>query len=218
MIILANFSACSFWQSADNSDSLKDSGIIAEISSNIPFSTEEPKNFQGEIVVASIIDSEKSEQKYFIAKSGKQSLQKFSVGKNDERWVLRTSEDKLYFINHQTKNYREISNEGANAFSGDSLIKNLTSKWLNEKAAASFEKLGTEENVTKYRVNFEDAENTEILIFVDEKIKLPVRQEFYSVAGEDKKTLTYSIEIKNFKRQADGELFKLPKNYKLIDN
>ncbi len=216
IFLLANFSACSFWQTADNSNSLKDSELIAEVLTDIPFSTKEPENFQAEIVVSGFTDGGKTEQNYFIAKSGEKSLQKFYAGSENERSILRRDENEIFLINNELKNYREISGKNSDAFSDDSLIKNLTSKLLNEKASAGFEKLGTQENLTKYRVKFEDAKNSEIIIFVDEKIKLPVKQEFYSVAG-DKKTLTYQIEIKNFKPQADDKLFELPKNYRRID-
>lgn len=216
IFIAANFSACSYWQSADNSNSLKNSELIAETSTNIPFSTREPENFQAEIVVSSFANNSKTEQKYFIAKNGEKSLQKFYAGSENERSILRLSGNELFLINNKLKNYREISNEKSDVFSDDSLIKNLTSKLLNEKASAEFEKLGTENKLSKYRIKFEDAKNSEILIFVDEKINIPVKQEFYSVAG-DKKTLTYAIEIKNFKPQAEENLFQLPKDYRQID-
>ncbi len=216
ILLLANFSACSWWQSADNSNALKDAEIIADIYSDVPFSTKEPENFQAEIVVSSFANDNKTEQKYFIAKSGEKSLQKFYAGSENERSLLRMSGNEIFLINNKLKNYREISNDKSKAFSDDSLIKNLTSKLLNEKASANFEKLGTEKNLTKYRVKFEDAKNSEILIFVDGKIKLPVRQEFYSVAG-DKKTLIYAIEIRNFKPQADEKLFELPKGFRRVN-
>lgn len=217
ILILANFSACGFWQNADNSNSLEDSEIIAENSTNIPFSTKEPEIFQAEIIVTSFADNNKIEQRYFIAKNGEKSLQKFYAGSEDERSVLRTGGRKKFLINHKLKNYREISIEKSDAFSDDSLIKDLTSKLLNEKAAADFENLGTENNLTKYRVNYEDAKNSEVLIFIDENIKLPVKQEFYSTSADGKKNLTYSVEIKNFKPQADENFFELPKDYRRIN-
>jgi outer membrane lipoprotein-sorting protein len=77
--------------------------------------------------------------------------------------------------------------------------------------------LGTENNLTKYRVRMGDAENpnSEILIYVDEQIKLPVRQEFYSTSGEQK-TLTFAVELKNFKTEADEKLFEVPKDFRKI--
>ena len=56
---------------------------------------------------------------------------------------------------------------------------------------------------------------SEIVITVDEKINLPTKQEFYSVAGE-RKTLVSTTELKNFTIQTDANNFDLPKDYKKV--
>lgn len=207
-------SSCNFWRSENkqNNAEIPD----AEIQTNIPFSNKEPENFQAEIVVSNFANDKKSVQKYFIAKNDKSSIQKFDFGTENERSILRTGDNKIFLINKKSKNYRELSADNSEVFSDDSLIKNLTSKWLNEKSSASFEKLGTENALTKYRVTLEDGKSSEIFIFVDEKLKIPIKQEFYSVNGEEKK-LQYSVEIQKIKINIDSKLFELPKGYKIID-
>ena len=212
VFLLAGISGCGLWKDLGRSDSADNSEIDSKLSTNIPFSTKEPEIFQAEIVINSFLNGAKSEQRYFIARRDGNSLQTFYKGSENERSILRTAENKVFLINHQAKTYRELSANKLVAFSDDKLIKSLTSKWLNEKTSARFEKLETEKELTKYRVKLEDSTNTEVFIYVDEKIKLPVKQEFFSIR-ENKKTLTYQLEIKNFKPEAGEEMFELPKNF-----
>ena len=215
-MLSAFVSACNFWQSTDNSNSTPQVDFPPS-SAQIPFSNKEPEIFQTEIVISNFINGQKTERKYFIAKNGNKFVQKFDTDNENGRTFLRTGDKKMILINHESKTYREISGDQAETFSDDSLIKNLTSKWLNEKTSATFEQMETENDLSKYRVNFEDANNSEVLIFVNENLKLPVRQEFYSVAG-DKKDLLYSIELQNFKTETDADLFDLPENYRKIES
>ena len=92
----------------------------------------------------------------------------------------------------------------------------LTTKWLNQKNSAKFEKVDTENNLTKYLVKLEDSITSEVLIFIDEKIPFPVKQEFYSISDSEK-VLTMSFEIKNYKTEVEDKLFELPKDYKEIN-
>ena len=61
----------------------------------------------------------------------------------------------------------------------------------------------------------DDAQNSEIIVSVDENIGLPVKQEFYSTGGEQK-ILTYSVELKNFSLQTDANFFEIPKDYRKV--
>jgi hypothetical protein len=211
ILLLVSISGCNFWNNKGRSNQTQNPENESEISANIPFSTKEPKNFQAEIIINSFSDEQKSTQKYFIARKAGNSRQTFYRGGEKQRSVLRTAENKTYLINHQTKTYRQLAPAKATAFSDDQLIKSLTSKWLNEKSPASFEKLNTEKGLTKYRVNFEVSGRSEIFIYVDEKLKLPVKQEFFSIR-QNKKTLTYQMEIKNFKTEVADEVFELARS------
>ncbi len=91
----------------------------------------------------------------------------------------------------------------------------LTGEWLNAKPDAKFSKLDAENDLSKYLVTLNDAENAETIVFVDEKIGLPVRQEFYSRRGEQK-NLTYTVEIRNFKSQTEDNLFAIPKDFRKV--
>lgn len=201
--------SCSIWQSAENTNSTPH--IIEQIKTGIPFENKEPDKFQTEIVVTNFLNGEKTERRYFLVRSGAQRLIVFNRGGKGETSVLQAADGKTFFINNEKKSYREKQIQSER--SGSELTEFLTIGWLNQKRDAAFENLGTENNLTKYRVRLAGSNSSEVLIFVDESFKLPVKQEFYSIAGEQK-TLTLSVELKNFLTSADENLFKLPQDYK----
>ena len=202
--------SCGVWQSAENVNSTLH--VTEDIETGIPFQNKEPEQFQTEIIVSNFTGGEKNERRYFLARNGANRLIVFNRGEKSETSVLQTAEGKTFFINDEKKSYQEKQTKAAPT--GGELGEFLTTEWLNQKTDAAFENLGAENNLTKYRVRLGDSKVSEILIFVDENLKLPVKQEFYSVSGEQK-TLMFSVELKNFSLQAD-KLFELPKNYQEI--
>ncbi len=202
--------SCNVWQTAENTDS-PSPHVIEEIKTGVPFENKEPETFQTEIVVTNFLNGEKTERRYFLARNGAQRLTVFNRGEKGETSVLEMADSRTFFINNEKKSYREDQTRAGQ--SNDGLDEFLTTEWLNQKMDAEFENLGTENNLTKYRVRLADSNISEILIFVDETLKLPVKQEFYSIAGEQK-TLTLLVELKNFLTSADENLFKLPQDYK----
>ncbi len=211
VVLLASFSACGFFQNDQNNAPAKDPDL-AGFSTNIPFANKEPEVFQTEIIVSTFINGEKNVRNYFTARKNGNVLTKFG----DSESKLQTSTNRIFAIDHKRKTFTETSAENAFGGEADEIGGFLTTKWLNEKASPNFKNLGTQNNLTKYLVKLGDSQNSEILIFVDENLKLPVKQEFYSIAGE-KKDLTYAVELKNFKPQADDKLFEIPKDYREIE-
>lgn len=205
-------SSCSVWQPAENTNATP--FISEEIKNGIPFETKESDRFQTEIIAANYLHGEKNEKKYFLARDGAKRLTVFNHGEKEETSVLQTEDGSVFFIDHEKKTYHQAS--APTAPKDSELNEFLTIEWLNQKTGAAFENLGTENNLTKYRVSLANSSDSEILIFVDENLKLPVKQEFYSMAGGEKK-LTLAVELKNFLLSADENLFKLPQDYKKID-
>lgn len=205
---LACASSCKYWQNSANSNSQATPNTtpeIAEIQSEIPFSTKEPEIYQAEI----IIKNEGEEDKTFIAKSKGRFF-----SRNGDVATLQMDANKSFLINFAKKIYVENIGKSAAKIenSGETLNDYLTTEWLNQKTEAKFESLGIENGLSKYRTSFEASET---LIFVDENLKIPVRQEFYSIEGETK-NLTYSIELQNLKLIADESLFEVPKDFRKI--
>ncbi|HVE59531.1 MAG TPA: hypothetical protein VNB22_22160 [Pyrinomonadaceae bacterium] len=175
--------------------------------SAIPFSTKEPEQFQAEIVVT----ANESERRTFVAKNGANRRCDFNAGAKNQVTNLQT--DKNYLILPDRKIYAETV--AAQNVSADDWENFLTTEWLNENHEASFEKLETVDNLTKYRVRLGTGAASEMLISVDEQIGLPVKQEFYAVSGEQK-VLTYAVELKNLKLKTDENLFTVPADFKKV--
>jgi hypothetical protein len=202
LLLLISGAGCRFFQSS-NSDTPKPF-TLEEIKSDIPFSTKEPEVFQAEIVIT----ANGSEGKKFIARSGNSRRFDYNVGAKNQVSVVQS--DKIYTLLANKKIYTET------AFGQSFPARNdWTSEWLNAKTDAEFTKIGTENNLTQYRVSFGETAKSEMLIFVDEKISLPVKQEFYSLEN-GQRNLTMMIELRNFKAEASNDLFAIPKDFKKV--
>lgn len=203
--------ACGFWRTSENTNANAPT-ISEETKSEIPFESKEPDAFQTEIIVTNFINGEKTEKIYFVAKNGNKILTVFNRGEKTEHSILNDGA-KTYFFDKENKTFRESENVSNAAFSPDETSEFLTTEWLNRKTGASFEKLQTENNLTNYRVRLGDSNDSEIILTYDETLKMPVKQEFYSVSGGEK-NLTMTIELRNFQTPADEKLFVLPQDYK----
>ncbi len=204
------FSTCRFWQT----ESEKPNQLEPESQGKqtAPFSTQEPRIYQAEIVIKTFLNGGKNEKKHFVAKNERANLLTFNFGEENETTLLESADGKHFVINKGNRTYLEKIYEDNNG-KPDELKNFLTTKWLNEKREAKFESLGIESGIAKYRVTIDDSKKSEIVIFIDEKLQIPMKQEFYSVSG-GKKELTYSIEIKDFKPEAPEKLFVLPDDYR----
>lgn len=204
-------SSCSFWQTKTVATPAS-TPSVSEIKSSFPFSTKEPGVYQTEISVT----ANGVEDITFTARNGANQLTIFDFKKNTEFALLKNDANQTFLINNRRKIYTENpSTASVSEAKSDSLKDFLTSEWLNQKKDAKFETLGAENDLTKYRVNLDETTNSEIIIFVDEKIGLPVKQEFYTISGEQK-TLALIVELKNFSLQIEQKLFDLPKDYRKV--
>lgn len=205
------FSSCSFWQTAENGNTNSNTFIVDELNSEIPFENKEPEVFQAEIVLATFINGEKTERIIKAARSREKIRYDYPNGIS----FLQLNENEKFLLETEKKVYAQstsISNNSANT--GDVIKDFLTTEWLSEKRDLNFENLGSENGLAKYRVSGENS-NTEVLIYVDENLKFPVKQEFYSING-DQKILFTAMEFKNLKLEVDKTLFELPKDYKQV--
>jgi hypothetical protein len=206
-LALVTFSACRFWQNAGGATPTPTPFTAEEIISDIPFSTKEPEVFQVEIVIA----ANNSENKIFVARNGANRRFDYDAGAKNQVSAIQT--DKLYLVIQSRKVYAEGASETASG--AESWADFLTNEWLSAKADAKFFKEGAENNLTKYRVVLGEADKSETLVFVDENVNLPVRQEFYSLA-DGQRVLTMTVELRNLKFEAAPELFSVPKDYKKV--
>ncbi len=214
--VLLCAAACGFRQTAENQNANVSPALLTreESKSAIPFSSKEPDVYQAEIVLTTYASGEKTERKIFTARRGAKLRCDYENGISR----LQLSENENFSLNNSKKIYAESqTNSSVSGEKGETIKDFLTAEWLDEKRGAKFENLGAENNLTKYRVKFEDALNyaSENLIYVDASLKIPVRQELYTTNGEQK-TLVFSMELRNFKLEADDKLFELPKDFRRV--
>ncbi len=213
VLVLASmiFSSCSFWQTAENENTNSNTFTADELKSEIPFENKEPEVFQAEIVLAAFINGEKSERIIKAARSREKIRYDYPNGIS----FLQLNENEKFLLETEKKVYAQsasISNNSANT--GDVLKDFLTTEWLSERRDVKFENLGMENGSAKYRVSDEN-NYSEILIYVDENLKFPVKQEFYSISGEQK-ILFSAMEFRNLKLEIDESIFDLPQDYKKV--
>ena len=210
--------ACSFWQNPESRNANASPAAFAaeESKTGIPFSSKEPEIYQAEIVLTNYAGGEKSERRIFTWRNGA----KFRSDYESKISFLQLSENVKFSIHHGKKIYTQNqTNSGAASETGETIKDFLTAEWLNEKRGAAFENLGAEDGLTKYRISLKDAPNaaSETLIYVDEKFKIPVKQEFYATNGEQK-SLVFSMELRNLKLEADDKLFEPPEDYRKVSS
>lgn len=207
----AHVCSCSLWRGQTNATPAPTPFAVEELKSDVPFSTKEPDVYQTEIVLTG---ASGIAEKTFAAKNAANRLLILDFQTKTETAFLQIGEDQNYAIARQPKIYAENKSETNNAKS-EPLSDFLTVELVNRKTGARFETLSTENNLAKYRVNLEDAANSEMIIFVDERFGLPVRQEFYSGAGEQK-NLTLTMELINYRSQTEPNIFEIPKDYRKV--
>lgn len=213
LLIVVFSNGCSVFNknTADDDSNLN----ASEVQTTIPFETKEPATFQTEVIVSNYIGNKETKRSYFIAKKDNKAIIVFGFGSENEKAKLKTDEHTIYWIDHKENTAKKII--GRKPSVSDNDLKNfITNKLLNEKVSAEFEKLETVNNLTKYSVRLDESEKAEAIIFIDEKLKLPVKQEFFSIAN-GKSLLTYSINLENFKTNVADDVFEIPSNYKTIE-
>ena len=203
MLIITTFSSCRYLQSSSNSNSTNLPLEIKKTVNEFIFSTQEPKDYQAEI----IIKANDEEQIIFVARKAESRLLKYDVGEKSE-FAFISNETKSYLINREKMIYAENETLADNKF-GENWFDFLTNEKLNQKNDLSFESLGIENNLSKYRII---SGETEAFIWIDEATKLPMKQEFLN----SQKQTEFTIEIKNIKFETELNLFEIPKEYKKL--
>lgn len=198
------------WRAAKTETGAPAASFAADESkSGVPFATKEPENFQADFVIT----ANDSETVVFAARGGANRRRfDYNRGEKNHLTILQTDARRKFLILPAQKIYAENFNSETAApapTTDESLRDFLTSNWLKQKPDANFARLGTENGLAKYAVRLNDASASEIIVFADERINLPARLEFYAARGEQK-ILTYAVEMKNFKSQADENLFAIP--------
>lgn len=203
MAILPGMQGCNWW----NGGASTSTSAIPEPKSRIPYSAREPDRFRAVVVVT----TGEIVRRTAIAKDGNNLRIDFDLGSERSLRMLRT--DKNYVISDRDEIYAE--QPSGSAFQGEEFISDLTTRLLHRRENTEFESLGVENELAKYRVRVNDSSSSESIIYVDERIGMPVISEYYSVNGESRE-LTYRMELQEFSVEVDPSSFELPKDHRKV--
>ena len=194
---------CSLWRSDPNPTATQASSPTSEF----PFSMREPEVFQTEIVIRTGED----ERHILVTRSSNQRRIDYDVGTDHQRAVLVT--DKEYLLSFKRKEYTE------RPLTSDlsSVDSTLTGHLMTARDYSDFEEVGRDGPVIQYRARVNEGSASEVLIFFDQSVGLPVKQEFYSIEGEAR-TLQYSFELRGFKNEVDDSVFQIGKEFRKVNN
>ena len=216
-VLTSFFASCSWWKKLTGSPTPTPTPFVAqEIPTNIPFQTKEPENYEAEFIISAFSGDEKTIKKTFTAKNGIKYFTTFNQGEKSAFSTFRNETGNFFLISDDKKVFTEEMQAANLQPENEESVKSfLMTEWLNGKTNAAFDNLETKNNITTFRVNLDSAQNTEILLYVDENLKMPIKQEFYSLSSGEKK-LMFSAEIANFKSPANEKYFQLPAGYKKV--
>lgn len=168
-----------------------------------PYKNKEPEKYQAEIWQVSAQGTDK----YFIVRDGTKWRIDSGYGLPEQVTTLHT--DKDYVVSNAAKIFTEYPpSHGFDEREG--MVSEISLGMLNIRDAAVFKNIGTENELTKYQVTSEAEPNVETIVYVDEKIGLPVKKEIFKVDG-GQRTLDRSVILSGFKTTVDPGMFELPK-------
>ena len=195
---LAAGTGCGLWQ--NNAGHAVRS--IEPESSAAPFSTKEPGTYQGEIVIT----SGGRERHIFTARKGTRRRIDYDRGTPGQRTIIRSGRDLVY--SERLRIYAETAGKTGEPLS--ELENDVTTSLLSRRPDTTFESLGRENGLSKFRSESGGNGASEVIVFVDDNIGFPVKQEFYSVGPDGQKVLQYTMEVRDLKLEADDALFNIP--------
>ena len=187
------FAGCSLWRSNDNSASFAASQPRIEL----PFSTREPEIFQADVITR----TGEVERRITIAREGSKRRIDYDPDTDHHRAILMTSKE--YVIDFKAKRVTEREPSGGTG------QNELLSHLLHVRDYAEFDEIRRDGTVVQFRARINESKASEAVIFFDESIGLPVKQEFYSLEG-GQRVLRYTVELRNFKKEVDPGVFEIP--------
>jgi hypothetical protein len=171
-----------------------------------PFANKEPEKYQAEIWQTSA----KGTEKFLITRDGAKWRIDSAYGSPEQVSTIHT--DKDYVIAFAAKSYGEYP-IGHGFDERERTVNEVSLGLLNSLAKGTFEKLGTEGGVTRYKVVSDADKGKASIISFDEKIALPVKKEIFG-GGTPDGTPEMTVTLSGFKTDFDAAQFALPKDVK----
>ncbi len=200
-IFWAMAAGCSWFGGGEKAASA--SPVIEPPKNEIPFETTEPEKFQADLITSVGGVETKT---HYVRKGGNWRVDTFDKEKTS-RSIITT--DKQINIDHRSKTYAEAPSGGGPA-DRPAFVTDLTQTLLNQKEHSSFEKLGTDGPLERYRVTVEGS-STPFIITYDSSVKMVTRQESEASAQGG-----FVFEIRGLTLDVSDDLFKVPSGYRKI--
>lgn len=198
--------SCGVWGSPDGVEG--EPAVTPEAVSNIPFVTKEPDRYQADITVTAFDKGEPViVRKYIVAKRGAELSITFEPGSERERRMVELEDGRTLIFVPGTGEYTEQKRGPG----GNEAARELVKGWLTVTPGTKYEKLSTENGISRYKVSPEGLEGSETIVIYDENRKFPVGTEIYSLR-DGKKELAFRYEVSNFRDEPDAGLFEIPEN------
>lgn len=205
VLIAAGAVSCGLWQNKTPAG-VK---ISETVTDPVPFSTKEPGTYRAEIVII----AGGTERRIFTAKKGLSSRIDYDAGTPHERTVLHNGAG--FVLLTSKKIYAEQMPDKTEG-TGSEVENDMSAGLLNRRYSSAFENLGNENGLNKYRTTTGEKSRSESIIFVNEELGLPVRQDFYSIDTAGGRTLQYSVEMREISFDVDDSLFAVPRGFQKV--
>lgn len=197
--------SCGIWESSDGAGG--EPAVTPEAVSSIPFLTKEPDRYQADITVTGFENGEPViERKYIVAKRATELSITFEPGTESERRLIELADGRTVIFSEKTGEYTEQKRGPG----GNKAARELVRGWLTITPGTKYEKISTENGISRYKVSPEGLEGSETIVIYDENRKFPVGTEIYSLR-DGKKQLAFRYEVSNFRNEPDAGLFAIPK-------
>lgn len=194
---------CGFWRGGAGSET------ASAARRSTPFPTKEPDIYRAQIVIS----TGGIERRIFTARKGAASRIDYDYGTPRQKTVIRA--DSEYVISERLQIYAETASAIAEKPESE-LANDVTSSLLSRKSYTTYENLGRENGLTKYRASSDENKLGETIIFVDEANAFPVRHEFYGIGADNRKVLQYTVEVRDLALEADESLFAIPAGFRRV--
>ncbi len=196
-------------QACGSSRSANDSIVPPEdaVRTEPPFPNAEPENYYAEVSQVTPAGTDK----FLITRKGDKWRVDNAFG--DPRQTTTLHSDKDYVLSMATKTYAEYSN-GHGYDERSSIIEGVTDGLWNRRDNAVYEKIGTENGMTKYRVTGAPGKPVESIIMIDDALGLPMMKEVYN--SENGRALARTTKIADYKTTVDDNAFSIPKDFKKV--
>lgn len=173
-----------------------------------PFQNSEPEKYQTEVWQTSATGIEK----FLIVRDGARWRIDSAYGSPEQVSSMHT--DKDYVASISSKSYAEYP--VSHGFDErENMANEISFGLINSRKKAAYEKMGTENGITKYRIAPAPPKNIETVIHFDEKLGRPVKKELFKNDGANR-LLDRTIELSGFKNEVDQTLFAFPKDFKKV--